>query len=75
MYDPAGAAAAGFLDQIVAPDDVVPTALAQAAELAERLNPKAFAATRSACRGELAVWVRDDLVADLATFTVDLPGT
>ena len=24
VYDPAGAAAAGFLDQVVAPDDVVP---------------------------------------------------
>ena len=75
VYDPEGAAAAGFLDQVVAPDDVVPTALAQAAELAERLNPKAFAATRITCRGELAARIRDDLVADLATFTVDLPGT
>jgi enoyl-CoA hydratase len=41
---------AGFLDAVVAPDEVVGAALARAAELAE-LDPGAYAATVAALRG------------------------
>ena len=73
VYDPAGAVLAGYLDAIVAADDVVPAAIAQATELAERLRPAAFAATRINCRGAAARFMREKLAADVASFVVELP--
>jgi len=73
VYDPDGAVAAGFLDRVVPEDEVVDTAIATAAELAERLNPKAFATTRSFVRGASIERVRAGLAVDLTTFVVDLP--
>lgn len=73
VYDPAGAVAAGFLDRIVPDGEVVDAAVAEAAELAGRLNPKAFATTRSFVRGASIARVREGLAVDLTTFEVDLP--
>ena len=49
LYDGRGAVDAGFLDQAVEPDDVVATAMAEAATLAE-LDPAAYATTVDALR-------------------------
>jgi enoyl-CoA hydratase len=75
VYDPESAVVAGFLDRVVPAEDTVAAAIAEAAELAERLHPKGFATTRINCRGELAAKLRHELAADVATFTVDLPPT
>ena len=75
VYDPESAVVAGFLDRVVPAEDTVPAAVAEAAELAERLHPKGFATTRINCRGDLAAKLRHELAADVATFTVDLPAT
>lgn len=50
LYDGRGAVAAGFLDAVVAPDEVVGAALAHAEVLAQ-LDPAAYAATVTALRG------------------------
>ena len=44
LYDGAGAAGIGYLDRVVAPDEVVPAALAEAQSLCS-LDPAAYAAT------------------------------
>ena len=75
VYDPESAVVAGFLDRVVPADEVLPAAVAEAAELAGRLHPEGFATTRINCRGDLAAKLRHDLAADVATFTVDLPAT
>jgi len=73
VYDPAGAVVAGYLDQVVADDAVLATALAHAAELAERLDTDAFALTRKNCRGASLNLIRSGLAADIATFVVKVP--
>jgi len=73
VYDPAGAVVAGYLDQVVADDAVLPTALAHAAELAERLDADAFALTRQNCRGASLDLIRNGLATDIATFVVKVP--
>jgi len=75
VYDPAGAVVAGYLDQVVADDAVLPTALAHAAELAERLDADAFALTRQNCRGASLDLIRNGLATDIATFVVKVPET
>ncbi len=73
VYDPAGAVTAGYLDQVVAADTVISNALAHAAELAERLDPKAFALTRANCRGASLELIRSGLNNDIASFVVKIP--
>jgi enoyl-CoA hydratase len=51
MYEPAGAVAAGFLDSVVAADELDEASLAAAAGLAE-LNGRAHAATKLRARAE-----------------------
>lgn len=74
VYDPAGAAVVGFYDQVVAEDAVVTTAIAHAADLAERLDADAFATTRDYLRSAGLHTMRSDLQVDLTTFTVNLPS-
>jgi len=74
VYDPAGAVTAGYLDETVAPDDVIAASIAHAAELAERLRAGAFAATRSNCRGAAGTLMASKLEEDLASFVVELPA-
>jgi len=73
VYDPAGAVTAGYLDQVVADDEVISTSLAHAAELAERLDPNAFALTRANCRGASLELIRSGLNNDIASFVVKIP--
>ena len=49
LYDPAGAVEAGYLDAAVAPADVLPAALAKAAQLAA-IDPAAYAETKRRLR-------------------------
>lgn len=73
VYDPAGAVTAGYLDQVVPDDEVISTALTHAAELAERLDPNAFALTRANCRGASLELIRSGLNNDIASFVVKIP--
>jgi enoyl-CoA hydratase len=70
IYTPEGAVDAGYLDAVVAPDDVVATARDRAAALAATLSPPAFRATRKVVRGPVATAIRAELDADLANFFV-----
>lgn len=70
IYDPEGARDAGYLDTVVAPESVLTSASARAAELAAGLSPDAFVATRRNVRGHIAAHVRDTLDADLQAFFV-----
>jgi enoyl-CoA hydratase len=71
VYDPEGAVAAGYLDELVAADEVEATAVARAHGLADALSHSAFAATRAHLRGALAADLRGRLHEDVTTFTVD----
>jgi enoyl-CoA hydratase len=51
VYDPAGAVAAGFLDEAVEPDQVEARAVERATTWAADLDPRAFARTRTIARG------------------------
>ncbi len=73
IYDPESAVAAGYLDRAVPADDVVEAAVSHATELAERLRPNAFVATRQNCRGETIAALRAGLTLDVAEFVVELP--
>lgn len=53
VYDPQGALAAGFLDEVVDPEHVESRALERAMAWASDLDPRAFARTREIARGEL----------------------
>jgi enoyl-CoA hydratase len=70
IYDPDGARDAGYLDAVVAADNVLISASARAAELAAGVSPEAFVATRRNLRGHIAAHVRDTLDADLQAFFV-----
>lgn len=74
VYDPTGAVAAGYLDRLVAADDVLDAAVTEAAELAGRLHPKPFALTRTNCRGASLSLISEGLAEDIATFVVELPA-
>jgi enoyl-CoA hydratase len=52
MFDPQGAMAAGFLDRIVAADQLMPTALEVARQM-KKLNPVAHRATKLKARKAL----------------------
>lgn len=70
IHTPAEAAAAGFLDEVVADDEVRDRAIATAADLGERLHPGPFRVTRRTVRGATADRLRSDLERDLAIFDV-----
>ena len=59
VYDPQGALAAGFLDEVVDPDDVEARAVERATTWAADLEPKAFARTRQIARGDLHTEIRE----------------
>ena len=52
---------AGFLDEIVASEEVVGLAKDRAIELAKYLDPRAFAGTRRSMRGEITERLRKSL--------------
>ncbi len=68
--DPTQALDAGFLDEVVAPDEVAARVAAVAAELADAIHPAPFRLTRHTVRGALAEQLREALAEDLAAFEV-----
>jgi enoyl-CoA hydratase len=70
IFDPDGAAEAGFLDRVVAPDDVEPIAIERATELAASLHRGPFVITRENRRGAAAARIRAGLESDVERFIV-----
>ena len=65
IYDPKGALAAGYLDQIVAADECEAAALAEAKRLAE-MPGGAYGGTKRMVRGDTVERVLDGLNADMS---------
>jgi enoyl-CoA hydratase len=72
IYDPASAAGAGYLDRVVAADDVLDAAIADARRLAE-IRTGAYARTKSGARQDLISRILTALDADMAS--VEGPGS
>jgi enoyl-CoA hydratase len=72
IYDPDGAVDAGFLDEVVAADQVLDASHAHARALAGSVNQRAFAVTRQLARGGTAQAILDGLDADVEAFFVDV---
>lgn len=70
VYDPAGALAVGYLDEVVPADEVLDTAVTEARRLAQ-LRTGAYGGTKSNLRGEMIQRVLAGLEADMAG--VDVP--
>ena len=70
IYDPEGARDAGFVDEVVDPDEVVGRAVAIGTELASSLHAGPFRITRANCRGATARLLRESLDTDLSEFDV-----
>ena len=73
VHSPDEALRAGFLDEVVEPEQVVARATEVAADLAASLHPGPFRMTRVTARGAVAAQLRDVLAADLAEFFVTSP--
>lgn len=72
IYDPAGAVAAGYLDEVVpAGESVEEAAVAHARELGANLRSGAFQLTRHIMRDDLEQTLRAGIAWDLTTFTVE----
>jgi len=69
MFDPQGAMAAGFLDRVVAADQLMPTAL-EVAQQMKKLNPAAHRATKLKARKALLEALDKAIEADRATSVV-----
>lgn len=67
QYDPEAALAVGYLDEVVAPDQVVPRALAEAGRLA-LLGNLAYSASKRALRRDSIQHIRDTLEANIREF-------
>jgi len=65
LYDPQAAIEVGYLDEVVAPDDVVSRAIEHATGLAENLRAGAFQLTRDIMRGHVAQQLRAALHTDM----------
>jgi enoyl-CoA hydratase len=68
---PADAVDVGFLDRVVAPDDVESATLAAAHDLADRLRSRAFVMTRENTRVATARAIQAGLDTDMAAFEVE----
>jgi enoyl-CoA hydratase len=67
--DPAGALASGYLDRVVAPEEVVAAARAEADRLSS-LDPEAVRRTKLAARAEIAREISATMAADVATLSM-----
>jgi enoyl-CoA hydratase len=70
LCSPTEAVSAGFLDEVVALDQVAVRATQVATQLAETVHPGPFRATRTTIRSALAAELRVGLARDLALFDV-----
>ena len=68
VYDPDGACRAGWLDRVVAPEELEEQALAEAKRLA-RFSPQAYAMTKRSFRQATITHVRDTIRANLDMLT------
>ena len=66
IYDPDGAARAGYLDTVVPPGEVVAKAMAEATRLSA-LARTAFTATKTRLRGKTIQHINDTLESDMAS--------
>ena len=73
VYDPQGALAVGYLDQVVAPEALEATAVAEARRLGA-YSTGAYARTKEALRRPITDRVVAGAAADLAHFQVEAPG-
>lgn len=73
IFDPAGACEAGYLDEVVAAEELLETALQRAAQLAKLPDP-AFRLTKERERGAAIAAIRETLVSDIAKLTAPVPG-
>lgn len=73
VYDPHGAAEVGYLDRVVAPEQVEAEAIAEARRLGE-YDRTAYAQTKEVLRGPTLERVRETGAADLARFRVAESG-
>ena len=73
IYDPEGAASAGFLDRVVAPEDLVDSVMAEAARLAA-IPGSAYGGTKKTLRGRTIRFIRETLDADIERLTSPAPG-
>ena len=65
IYDPAGALGVGYLDRVVAPEQLEAEALAAAAQLG-KLSRGAYRATKRKLRGAMIARIRATLAEDMA---------
>jgi enoyl-CoA hydratase len=73
IFDPAGACAAGYLDEVVAPEALLETAVQRAAVLAALPDP-AFRLTKDRERRAVVAHIRATLHADIAQLTAPVPA-
>jgi len=73
IFDPDTALDAGFVDELVEPDDLEATAVARAQHFAATLNQRAFAASRGPLRGPSAERIASTMASDIANFFLDRP--
>jgi enoyl-CoA hydratase len=71
IFDPDTARDAGFLDEVVDPDEVEAKAVDRAQNFASMLNQRAFAASREPLRGPAAERIAATMTNDIARFFVD----
>ena len=69
VYDPAGAVASGYLDEAVAPEEVLPRAIAEATRLGA-LPKSAYRETKARLRGRTIELIRTTSAADLQALTI-----
>ena len=72
LYSPQDATDVGYLDRVVAEDELEQAAIAEAAGLAEGLSRRAFTGTRRVIRGPVVQSIREMLDDDTRSFTVGL---
>ncbi|HUP75878.1 MAG TPA: crotonase/enoyl-CoA hydratase family protein [Acidimicrobiales bacterium] len=71
IFDPDTARDAGFLDEVLDPDEVEARAVDRARDFASTLNLRAFAASREPLRGPAAERIAATMTSDIARFFVD----
>ncbi|HTO01741.1 MAG TPA: crotonase/enoyl-CoA hydratase family protein [Microthrixaceae bacterium] len=73
IHTPTEAREAGFLDEVVDPEQLMDRALEIGRDLAESLHPTPFRLTRETVRGGLASELRTGLAKDLESFNIEAP--
>jgi enoyl-CoA hydratase len=73
VFDPHGAAAAGWIDKVVPAEECADAAIAEARRLGE-YSSAAYSATKRSLRQPVADRVRAGAAADIGNFTVEQPG-